>query len=103
MEGKPPSSHHEPGRCFSAHTLCVRAYKYMHYNSFMTPISVHPSLLHSVKASALILGSSSENSAACRIRDVSGTTRSMITTTVRDRAETTLHAFGIGTSPRWEA
>jgi hypothetical protein len=103
MEGKHPSSHHEPSGAFSAHTLCVRAYKYMHYNSFMTPISVHPSLLHTVKAPALVFGSSCENSAACWIRDVSGTTRSMITRTVRDHAETTLHAFGIGTSPRWEA
>jgi hypothetical protein len=34
---------------------------------------------------------------------VSGTTRSMITRTGRGRARTTLQAFGIGTSPRWEA
>lgn len=75
----------------------------MHYNSYMNPIAAHPSLLHSVKTPALFLGSSRVNRGAYMIRSVSGTTRSMITNTVRDRAGTTLQAFGIGTSPRWEA
>lgn len=74
----------------------------MFYNSYMNPIAMHPFPLHPVMMPAPFFGSSSENG-ACIMEGLPGTTRSMDTKTVRDRSENTRHAFGIGTSPRWEA
>jgi hypothetical protein len=75
----------------------------MFYNSYMNPIAVHPSLLHPVMMPAPFLCSSSKSHGACMMGGSPGTTRSMDTRMVRDRAENTRQAFGIGTSPRWEA
>lgn len=73
----------------------------MFYTSYMNPFAVP--LSHPVMMPASLLCSSSASDNPCMMGGLPGSTRTMQIETIRDRAGETLHAFGIGTSPRWEA